>query len=140
MKFVLDASVALKWVLREPGSDKALAIRADFRRGLHEFVAPDVFLAEIAHALARAERRNIVVSPKGSVLLADLLTTVSQLRSSLPLLPIAFSIASAMRISFYDCLYVALAERERCELLTADTRLVNALQSQYPFITALASV
>ena len=28
----------------------------------------------------------------------------------------------------YDCLYVALAEREGCELVTADVRLINSLQ------------
>jgi predicted nucleic acid-binding protein len=32
-----------------------------------------------------------------------------------------------MRIGVYDCLYVALAERETCQLITADQRLVNSL-------------
>lgn len=140
MKYVLDASVALKWVLQEPGSDKAVLLREGFRRGMHDLLAPDVFVAEIAHALARAERRNIITAPKGAVLLADLLTTMPRLNSSLPLLPEAFSIASAVRISLYDCLYVALADREQCELLTADTRLVELLQERYPFITALSSL
>jgi predicted nucleic acid-binding protein len=140
MKYVLDASVALKWVLAEPGSDRALALRADFRRGIHTFLAPDVFLAEAGHTLAKAERRKVIAPPQGSILLADLLTTIPQLRPSLPLLPQAFSIASAFRISFYDCLYVALADRESCKLLTADLRLVHVLQSQFPFITAIASI
>lgn len=140
MKYVLDTSVALKWVLPEPGSDKALALREDFRRKIHTFLAPDVFLAEAGHTLAKAERRNIIAPPKGSILLADLLTTIPELKPSLPLLPRAFSIASAFRISLYDCLYVALADREKCALLTADIRLVNVLQTQYPFITALASI
>jgi predicted nucleic acid-binding protein len=39
----------------------------------------------------------------------------------------------------YDCLYVALAEREGCPLITADDRLVRSLQPTYPFITSLAS-
>jgi predicted nucleic acid-binding protein len=39
-----------------------------------------------------------------------------------------------------DCLYVALAEREGCELVTPDQRLVNALQSRYPFITPLSAL
>ena len=43
-------------------------------------------------------------------------------------------------IGVYDCLYVALAEREACELVTADTRLFNSLQPTYPFIIALASL
>jgi predicted nucleic acid-binding protein len=35
------------------------------------------------------------------------------------------------------CLYVALAEREGCELVTADTRLLNSLSQQYPFVIPL---
>lgn len=33
-----------------------------------------------------------------------------------------------MRIGVYDCIYVALAEHEKCELVTADTTLVRVLQ------------
>jgi predicted nucleic acid-binding protein len=44
----------------------------------------------------------------------------------------AFAIASAARIGVHDCLYVALAEREGCELLTADARLIRTLQPTFP--------
>jgi len=37
-------------------------------------------------------------------------------------------------------MYVALAERESCELVTADTRLINSLQPHFSFIKALASM
>jgi predicted nucleic acid-binding protein len=40
----------------------------------------------------------------------------------------------------YDALYVALAEREGCELVTADDKLVNALQSKMPFVIPLANL
>jgi predicted nucleic acid-binding protein len=43
------------------------------------------------------------------------------------------------RIAIYDCLYVALAEQEKCELATADDRLVNNLQVQFPFIRHLST-
>jgi predicted nucleic acid-binding protein len=62
------------------------------------------------------------------------------LHSSLPLLLRAFDIASLARLGVYDCLYVALAEPESCELLTADDRLVRALQPRYPFIVSLAAL
>ena len=51
MKYVLDASVALKWVLTEADSPKALALRDDFRKQVHELLAPDLFPIELAHAL-----------------------------------------------------------------------------------------
>ena len=58
----------------------------------------------------------------------------------LPLLPRAYAIASAARIGVYDCLYIALAEREGCELVTSDQRLLNALKPTFPFIIDLASL
>ena len=43
MKYVLDASVAIKWVLPEVDSPKALGVRNDYRRALRELIAPDIF-------------------------------------------------------------------------------------------------
>jgi predicted nucleic acid-binding protein len=40
----------------------------------------------------------------------------------------------------YDCLYVALAEREGCEVVTADDRLVRSLRPSFPFIKPLAEL
>jgi predicted nucleic acid-binding protein len=45
-----------------------------------------------------------------------------------------------MRCGVYDCLYVALAEREGCEFITADDRFVRNLGAQFPFIVSLASM
>ena len=54
-----------------------------------------------------------------------------------PLTPRAIEIWSRMRVGVYDCLYVALAERERCELVTADDKLLKTLKPQFPFILDL---
>ena len=54
-------------------------------------------------------------------------------------MPRAYALSSALQIGVYDCIYVAVAEREGCELITADSRLVNRLQTQFPFIKALAA-
>lgn len=63
VKYVLDSSVALKWVLPESDSAKAIQLRLDYQRGVHELVAPNIFYVEAAHALTRAERqRRIAVS------------------------------------------------------------------------------
>jgi predicted nucleic acid-binding protein len=58
----------------------------------------------------------------------------------LVLLPRAYEISSQARIGVYDCLYVALAEREGCALLTADDRLVRALGPTHPLIVLLDSI
>jgi predicted nucleic acid-binding protein len=140
MKYVLDSSVAFKWVVTEIDSDKARGLRDELRRGLHQLFAPDVFPVEVAHALTRAERQRRITPPQAAILLADVFTTSPRLYPYLPLLPRAIAISSAARIGVYDCLYVALAEREGCEFLTADDRVIRVLRPSYPFITALASL
>jgi len=86
MKYVLDASVALKWVLTEADSPKALAVRDAFRKQLLELLAPDVFLVEVAHALTRAERKGLIKPPQATRLLADVLSTPLPLHPYRPLL------------------------------------------------------
>ena len=140
MKYVLDASVALKWVLTEADSPKALSIRDDFRNQRHELLAPDIFPVEISHALTRAERRGLIKPPQAIRLLTDVLSTPLPLLPYLYLLPRAVAISSAMRCGVYDCLYVALAEREGCEFLTADDKLLKNLASTFGFIVSLGSL
>lgn len=68
MKYVLDSNVAIKWVLTESDTSKALALRADYQAQVHELLAPDVFPVEVAHALTRAERRAIIKQGQAAAL------------------------------------------------------------------------
>lgn len=79
MKYVLDASVAFKWVVVEALTDKARKVRDEFRQGLHDLIAPDVFPVEVAHSLTRAERQGRIRPPGASILLAEVLLTSPQL-------------------------------------------------------------
>ncbi len=140
MKYVLDASVAAKWVLREIHSDKALRLRAGFQNAVHEFLSPDVFPGEVGHTLTRAERQSRITVGEALLLWSDVMTTPPRLVASLPLTQRAITVSSRMRVGVFDCMYVALAERESCELVTADARLLNSLQYHFPFIVALSSM
>jgi hypothetical protein len=51
VKYVLDSSVALKWVLAEADSGKAIRLRDAYENGIHALLAPNIFPAEIANAL-----------------------------------------------------------------------------------------
>jgi len=137
MKLVLDASVAVKWVLPEPDTPKALALRDDFRNQIHEFLAPDTFSVEVAHALTRAERKGLIQPYEAALKLTDVLTTAPDLHPYLSLLMRVIQLSSQYRIGVYDCLYVALAERERCDLVTADQRLASL---GLPFVALLANL
>jgi len=140
MKAILDSCVALKWVLTEADSAKALELRTHFQQHVHELLAPDLFLAECSHALLRAERRALIQQGEAAILLGDILSTPLDLHSYIPLMARAVEIASDSRCGFYDCLYVALAEREGCELVTSDQKMVAGLQKEFPFIILLSSL
>ncbi len=140
MKYVIDASVGFKWAVVEQHTTQARSLRDDYISGVHELLAPEVFPIEVTHALTRAERQGRITPPQGAQFLSDLLHVLPLLHASLLLLPRAYEISSQMRIGVYDCLYVALAEREKCELISADDRLVKNLGPQFPFIVALVSL
>src|SRR5438105_60433 len=118
MTYVIDSSVAFKWVVPEVDTDKAVRLRDDFRNAVHELLAPDVFPVEVGHALTRAERQGRVAVSQAGIHLADILNTLPILHASLPLLLRACEISSQMRVGIYDCLYVALAERDGCDFVT----------------------
>lgn len=55
MKYVLDSSVAIKWRLPEIHSDKAQLLKDAYQQAIHELVAPNIFPAEVAHALTKGK-------------------------------------------------------------------------------------
>lgn len=140
MKYVVDSSVAFKWVVPEQWSDKAKLLRDDVRNAIYQLLAVDIFPAEIAHGLTRAERQGRIAIPQARILWADVMTIPPAFFPCVALTPRAIDISSRLRIGVYDCLYVALAELEKCDLVTADDKLVNNVQGQFPFVRHLSSL
>jgi predicted nucleic acid-binding protein len=144
MKYVIDASTAFQWEVSEPDSPKAIQLREDYRSGVHELISPDIFPAEVGNALLVAERKGRIVAGQFAVSLTAILASCPDLHTTRPLIPRACYIIAAVttgfRVSFYDALYVALAERESCDLISGDGKLVRNLQTGYPFIKSLASL
>jgi predicted nucleic acid-binding protein len=126
--------------LPEADSAEALQLRTDFVANVHELLAPDILPVECSHALTRAERQGIIAVGDADTHLVQLLRLGVPLHAHLPLLRRAVAISSSARIGVYDCLYVALAEREKCEMVTADDKLIKNLGPQFPFIKSLTSI
>lgn len=133
MKFILDASIPLKTVLPESDSPLAVKLMEEYRQGVHELIAPDIFSAEIGHALTRAERQRRIVAPDGWRFWSEIMADAPEFHPHLPLMPRAFEISSSRRIGLYDCVYVALAEQKGCDLVTADEKLIKNLPG-FPII------
>jgi predicted nucleic acid-binding protein len=116
MTTVLDASAA--FVLLTEGERGAAGLLDD------DFAAPDLFIAEVASALRRGERRGVLSPANAGVLLMDLLELPIVLVGARQLVERAFELRHNVTVT--DACYVALAEQLGCGLLTADQRLANS--------------
>ena len=129
-KLVLDASVALKWVVDEPDRDFSLQLREAFQNGVHERLAPDIFPVEIGHVFSKMHRQRRLTEEEAQAYFAEVMSTSPELHHSLPLMPRAYVLSLQYRKSLYDCLYVALAEQEGCSVVTADNGMIFSPRSK----------
>ena len=140
MKAVLDSSAGLSAVLPETHSAKAIRLLDEYRMGMHELLSPDIYGVETLNGLSKAERQKRIPVGDGFRLWRSLLADAPIFHPHSLLLARAYDIATAARVAVYDCIYVALAEREGTELVSADDKLVKNLKGRFPFIIALSSL
>ena len=130
---VIDASIAIKWVIEEEGTSQALTLRRTAR-----LLAPELLVAECANILWKKARRN-ELSREEALLAARLLQT-----AAIELVPTRSLLAAATRIAIeldhpaYDCLYLALAIENDCPFVTADERFLRKLGGRRSRIRAKA--
>jgi predicted nucleic acid-binding protein len=110
---VIDASVALKWIVAEVDTDVALALRSE------RVSAPDL-LAECANALWKKVRRKELSTQEASLAARLLQRADIELEPMRDLIEPATRLAVALDHPAYDCLYLALAEVNESEFVTAD--------------------
>jgi predicted nucleic acid-binding protein len=120
MSLIVDASVAVKWVADEENSSRARALYlAD------DCMAPDLIIAEVGNAMWKKQRRNLVTAEQMKAAMLALPDRL-HLFDMVELAPRAAEIAIKLDHPIYDCFYLALAERERCALVSADAKLLAA--------------
>jgi predicted nucleic acid-binding protein len=140
MKYVIDTSVDIKTYVQEQDSGKAVRLRNEYHQGVHQLMAPDIFPTEMCNVLLILERSGKIRPGDADLFFRQFLSELPPLSAAVPLLPRALEIAKQFQQTVYDCLYVALAEREGYELVTADDKLVNGVQPTLPFVVALSSL
>lgn len=120
--YVIDASVAIKWVIDEEGTQGALALRR------HPLAAPDLLIAECANILWKKVRRGELASDEAALAAGLLARADLDLMPMRPYLEAATRIAIALDHPAYDCIYLAMAEAEGMTFVTADERLLRKVR------------
>lgn len=124
---VIDASIAVKWVVEEEGTPLALGLR----RG-HHFAAPELLTVECANILWKKVQRG-ELSREEARLAASLLE-----RSDIELIGMRGLLAKATELAMdiahpaYDCMYICLAMSRNWRFVTADERLIRVLAQKGP--------
>jgi len=125
MSLVVDASVALKWVVAEPETADALAfLNRERPKGIS---APDLLVAEVCNVAWKKARRGEIDRLHAIEAARRIGLTVTRFLPSRLLCRRAMEIALELDHPIYDCLYLACAEAENTKLVTVDTRMLRKL-------------
>lgn len=135
---VLDASVAVKWLISERGSEAAAAL---LERSI-AWIAPRLMVTEVASALRRKIDGAEIRAEHAAEALATLLQAfddgIVELAEDEAIVSAAMSLALSLGHKVPDCLYLALAQREGAALATADAKLRRLAESQGTVVLAPA--
>ncbi len=131
---VVDASVAVKWLLDEVHTEEAFALARSWARSGVQPVAPSLLLVEVANTLHRRVVRHDLSLTAALALLDDFLSSgLVEIRDEPGLHRRAVEMASEIGAgAVYDALYLALAEAVSAQLWTADQRLYRSARRSYP--------
>ncbi len=128
--YVVDASVAVKWLVAEQLSEEsATLLDSDVT-----LLAPDLLFAEATSALA-AKHRHGELDAEQFADAVDLLR-IAPVATPLSMRRLAASsarLARDLQHPVYDCFYLALAIHENYPVVTADTRFRDKVQ-RHPYL------
>jgi len=132
---VVDASLAIKWVLKEPYAEEALALAVEWAAAGTRPSAPCLLLVEATNVLHRRAMLGHISLSQATQLLAVLLDMGIEIRESPQIHFRAMELARELqRPAVYDTHYLALADILGCDLWTADERFFNSVKERQPRI------
>lgn len=120
---IVDASVAVKWMVEEEQSDIARELL-----GRIDLAAPTLIHVEVANAIWKKRARGEIDDEKQLVLLPEMLASILQTIDEVPVMPRALALAFELKHPAYDCVYLALAELLDQQLVTADVRFLKRVR------------
>jgi predicted nucleic acid-binding protein len=121
---VIDASIGIAVVRKEPGWKGALDALRLRRVAGSPLLVPSLFWLELVNVLSRRYRLKPAIVIEA---IAELeIIGLESVELERPMLLLALDAVVRHRLSAYDAAYLALAESADAELLTADARLAAA--------------
>ncbi|MEI6643004.1 MAG: type II toxin-antitoxin system VapC family toxin [Novosphingobium sp.] len=136
---VFDASLALKWYLDEPGSQAAESALAQHGG---QIIVPDVFVLEVTGALVRQANMSKAIRGDMETALSGFLALIDEQVISMDETGTAAMVRAAglaldLGHPLKDCIYLALAMKMGCELLTSDRRFAAKAVAAWPKVRVL---
>jgi predicted nucleic acid-binding protein len=131
----------LCWLVPEPLTPHALLLRQQWRDSNETLIAPDFMRLEVASVLRNSVYRGGIGETRGEAAFEEfrnLAILYFRTDSYIEAAWAASKRTNAPRC--YDMTYFALAESQRCELWTADLRLVNLVSAQHSWVKWTGSV
>lgn len=125
MKYVIDASVAIKWFVWEEGTEEAQKLLEE----LSFFYVPDLFLMEIDSILSKKVRRKELTISDSFEKRRIFRQLPYKLITYKELAEFSFRLATEFSITLYDATYLSTAIDYDAVFYTADKRLVNGMKN-----------
>ncbi len=138
---VVDASIVAKWFLPELHKENAEKLLRDYLSDNGELIAPDLLIAEVGNIFWKrsTQLRDITVQLASESYRHFLSLDIPVHRSS-RLASAALHLAINERRPIHDMIYIALAQQNGCEFVTAHERLLNALRNTFPCLRWIGDI
>lgn len=123
--FVLDASIAAKWIFLEKDSDKT----EELLENHFGFIVPDLFYIEMDSIIRKKVRRQELEASDAHRKRNQVQRIAADVIHHQTIAKQTFDISISLPVTMYDALYLALAVERKTKMWTADDRLVRGLSN-----------
>jgi predicted nucleic acid-binding protein len=130
-RYVVDASVAVKWLIPEEHSENAMRLLESWLEGGLELNAPGLLRLEVTSALTKYVERGIIDAGKareGFEILRQVALDYHE--EDWPLIEEALRASLTTDLTIYDAVYFVLARRLEATLITADRGLIHEVKAE----------